>query len=252
MLSETLSTELDTPEEAAEREEHFRSILSMLLQSILPAVPPASPGAVRLQEILGDLNQPLSTPRLAEHRTAFESCQTSFQMDLARLKQAVQQGAAGPPPDSATGLPGPAAAQQLMTYRLKESQQTFAAILVLDQLRALNARFGRMVGDDVLKLAAQGLGTALDGSGILHRWRGPAFLVVCTKGQAQADDLEARIRKLIAKRLESTITVESRSIHVKITFTWKLEHVAVSAVAAAREFDDFVTAHGSGTGKAGR
>lgn len=225
---------------------------SVLLDSILPALPASSPAASKLKDLASDLSGPIDSARLAEHRAAMEGCLSSFQHDLARLKHAVDQGAAGPPPDAATGLPGPAAAQQLLSNRLSEGHPTFAAILVLDQLRALNARFGRTVGDEVLKLAAQGLADALDGAGILHRWRGPAFVVICTEGERQADDLGDNVRKLDAKRLESTISVESRSIHVKLTFSWNLERVPHSADLAAREFDDFVAGNATGAGKGTR
>lgn len=254
MLSETTTAaELSGHPEQAEQHYNLKAMLELLVRALLPALPAASVSSAKLKDLSAFLDSgTLDNAALAAHRTALESCRSVLAQDITRLRNALESGAAGPPPDSATGLPGPAAAQQLITQRVAEGHPTFAAILVLDQLRALNARFGRAVGDEVLKLAAQGLALHLDGSGILHRWRGPAFLVVCTKGQRQADDLEERIRKLVVRRLESTINVESRSIHVKFTFTWRLEHVALSAEAMARDFDDFVSEQTNDTSKMGR
>jgi diguanylate cyclase (GGDEF)-like protein len=251
MLSETTSQELADPTQIAERDEHYRSMIRLLARTLTPAFPFDSVVTARLRAIEAEFEQPLETAKIAEHSARLEDSVGALKRELQRLRQVAETGTAGPPSDSATGLPGPAAAQQLIESRAREGKETFAAVLVLDQLRALNARFGRTVGDEVLMLAAQELDMHLGDAGILHRWRGPAFLVICTKGQQQVDDLGEKIQALVAKRLEKTLNVESRAIHVKITFTCHMEALAADepAEVAVRRFDDFVGSHGTGVRK---
>jgi diguanylate cyclase (GGDEF)-like protein len=241
----------EVSDEIAERETQYCAMVKLLAETLLSAVPGTHPAADNLKALASDMQGPVDTAQLKAHRTALSACAGPLQRELLKMRATGESGPEGQPADSATGLPGPGSAQYLIGSRLQEGQQTFAAVLVLDQLRALNARFGRNVGDEVLLQIAQELDGQLGDSGVLHRWRGPAFLVVCTQGKRQATRLEQQVRDMVAKRLEKTINVESRSIHVKITFTWQVQEVSAEepVETAVRRFDDFVSSH-TGTANA--
>jgi GGDEF domain-containing protein len=144
--------------------------------------------------------------------------------------------------DEATGLEGFTSAETRIEKCLVEGNRTLVAILVLDQLRALNARFGRGIGDQVMALAAEDLSKEFSNVGQLYRWNGPAFVLVANTKTTQPETLDQKIKVLASRRMEKTVNVENRSIHLKISFSWHLEiaESGASAVSVSRLLDDYV------------
>lgn len=149
--------------------------------------------------------------------------------------------------DLATGLENAGAAESAFARRLDENGKGLVAILVLDQLRALNARFGRAVGDQVLALATVDLNRELSNIGQLYRWNGPSFVVVADVA-LQREALDDKLLAIAARRIEKTVAIENRSIHVKLSFSFHIQPLSTESTPAivARNFDDYVASRLAG------
>lgn len=177
------------------------------------------------------------TPFVAEVRAARE---LRRQRALAAVSAARK--------DPASGLPGVTSAQAELEKAISGGQGCAVAVLVLEQLRVLNARFGRAIGDEILALAAMELARQLADLGTLFRWNGPALLLVSNTPLEKLSLLETRLHELASNRIEKTIEVENRSIHLKLTFTWHLRTLDASTgvIDVSRALDDVVTSRTTG------
>jgi GGDEF domain-containing protein len=149
-----------------------------------------------------------------------------------------------PSVDGTTGLEGVLAFTGKIGQHVTAAKPLPVAVLVLDQLRALNARFGRIVGDRVLGLVAGDLAREFESFGELHRWNGPAFALLGNERLRTTGALDERIKSVAARRIEKTVDVESRSIHFKISFSWETHLVQEgwSVDTLTRALDDYVAA----------
>jgi GGDEF domain-containing protein len=144
--------------------------------------------------------------------------------------------------DQATGLPGSTAAQAEIEKAVLRDQAPRIAVLVLEQLRLLNARFGRSVGDEIFTFAASELSRLLADFGVLFRWNGPAFLLVTSAAGSKGGALEEKLSELATNRIDRIVQIEDRSIHVKITFSWHIHPLAPGEgiIQISRALDDAV------------
>ena len=178
----------------------------------------------------------------ARRQVESEQLIKSLKAAVVRASTQILPSLAGAPPDSATGLAGPAAVEQLIAKLIAEGKTFTVTVFSVDQLPALNARFGRAVGDEILLLTAQHLAGELAECGTLLRWNGPAFVFVAEESETQLETVERRIKEVGATRFERTISVDQRSVHFKVTFSWLIRQVkpSDSAETVCRHLDSFV------------
>jgi diguanylate cyclase (GGDEF)-like protein len=215
-----------------------------LLAESLSLQAPVSP----VVEQLRTLARPDAEPPTSEDLVKWREQVTALIDDLRASREARRQKALAAVMaarlDKATGLPGSSTAQAEIERAAAREEPPLIAVLVLDQLRVLNARFGRNVGDDVLAFAASELSRQLSDAGALYRWNGPAFVLISSLSEAKRQELESRLNQLAASRIDKTIEVEERSIHVKVTFSWHVHALAPSesVIQITRILDDAVAA----------
>jgi GGDEF domain-containing protein len=144
--------------------------------------------------------------------------------------------------DQATRLPGVTAAQAEIEKAAAMEEPPLLAVMALDQLRMLNARFGRDFSDQVLAFAATELSRHTADAGALFRWNGPAFVLVSSLASPQRSQLETKLASLANNRIDTTVTVENRSIHVKVTFSWYVHPLArcEPVIDVTRALDDLM------------
>ena len=225
-----------------------RAVFCMLIETIVAMAPSGCSAAERLTECRKSMEN-------APGQADFGPLRESIAESLAAIREESERVAKSGSPktkapaltDSATGLPGPAQAQSLIADCIAENKPLFLLLAVFGQLRALNARFGRSVGDEVLSGIAEDFAREFGGDfGTLFRWHGPALVLASDKGATQARVLEQRMKSLAAKRLEKTVNIESRSIHLKIVFSWEMQELNPdnSTEAAVNRLNDYVSSHG--------
>jgi diguanylate cyclase (GGDEF)-like protein len=143
--------------------------------------------------------------------------------------------------DEVTGLPGRPAAEAALVKAGQEGPQSYAAVMVLDRLQALNARFGRDVGDGVLAMFADFVRKNLRPEDRLFRWGGPTLLVVLPR-QDNIDCVRNEVARMMATRLEHTIQTPSRSLLVPVSARWSVLPAMAATRLICQRIDAFTAA----------
>jgi GGDEF domain-containing protein len=99
-------------------------------------------------------------------------------------------------------------------------KESVICIFLVDRLAALNSRFGRKVGDEILLLVAEHLGRKLPDTSPPFRWSGPAFVAV-VGGASQRTEFQ--IKKIATTKLEKSFEANGRSVLLPISFSVRLQ-----------------------------
>lgn len=146
----------------------------------------------------------------------------------------------GETPDTVTGLPGRQAAEAAL---VKVDQPAYAAVMVLDRLQALNARFGRAVGDDVLAAFTEFVRKNLRPEDRLFRWGGPTLLVLLPRPE-NIECVRNEVARMMATRMEHTIQTPSRSLLVPVSARWTVLPVMAATRLMCQRIDIFAAPPG--------
>jgi GGDEF domain-containing protein len=240
----------------------FRGILSAMTETIASVSASSRTSVEQLQSIEKSLQNATDVVELKLLRNKLVGCLALVRNESARvrlesehlvksLKAVVVRASTqtlpfltGLPSDSATGLAGAGAAQQLMAKLLSEGKALVVAMLVLDQLATLNSRYGRTTGDEALLMTSQYLASELAEYGPLLRWNGPAFVLICEESETPFEAIERRIKQVGSSRLEREIKGDQGPIRFNVTFSWTVHRAkpADSAEEIARKMDAFISA----------
>lgn len=159
----------------------------------------------RMRDAEGGVQRDGMTPGLLDRIMANEREMARLRDEVATLRQEIEQRAAfggnfgygegdGDDRDPLTALPG-AVAGGVLLQRIAESPAGYAlALCVLDDLEPINARYGRQVGDNVLRALSATLRQTCEDNPVI-RWSGTEFLVAMegfSAGSARSLIEEAR------------------------------------------------------------
>lgn len=120
--------------------------------------------------------------------------------------------------DPVTGLPSAAAAQSAIAASMEAKQDIYVAVLRLDSLQVVNARYGRHAGDRYLIEGSQLLAQGLTAEDSLYRWGGPCMVAIM-RNRRSLDAARAEIDRLVYRTREHTITFDGRSVIFKVAIS---------------------------------
>ena len=152
-----------------------------------------------------------------------------------------------PDVDTVTGCPSRQRAEAAIAMQLDASPPSYAAIIVLERVEAINLRYGFAAGDAVLQSFARQLAAGIKPPDMLFRWRGPAFVGLLSRSVKQ-DAVKAEVRDLAGKQI---IQVADLPLHIPITCASAvlcLEKCG-SAADVYQQIDRFVAEHGVAAAK---
>jgi GGDEF domain-containing protein len=194
----------------------------------------------------------LSLVRTESARLQFESEKMIRDLKAAVLRASthILPYVATTPPDPVTGFAGPDAVRELISRSLRDGKGLLVGVFVFDQIPAMNQHLGRKVADHVLAASARRLSAELAEFGPVLRWNGPAITLVVersTDGEA-AKAVQLGIRQLAEKALEDSITVDEKTTHFRINFSWSVWNANVNdgPEELFRKMDDFVAGRTNG------
>jgi diguanylate cyclase (GGDEF)-like protein len=143
--------------------------------------------------------------------------------------------------DPMTGLPGRAAAEQSIANTIAEGLDFAVALFMVDRVESINARFGRTVGDQMIRTMAQRLAQSASQPNSLLRWSGPAFLQVLKVGP-DFSAVEQQVKKMALTRVQMNIETDGGSQMLAISCSSLLEKVkkTESAESVFRRLDAFI------------
>jgi GGDEF domain-containing protein len=163
---------------------------------------------------------------LADIRSEAERQRKDNQSTIAQLNQGLDAARRRssdvfetPSQDPVTGLALRPAAETALANAGQAGVSTYAAVLVLDRLQAVNLKFGREVGDEVLREFARTMRKKLSPGDQLFRWNGPALLALLPRPNS-IEHVRSEVARIVDTKLQHTIETASRSIMIPTAARW--------------------------------
>jgi diguanylate cyclase (GGDEF)-like protein len=213
-----------------------------MINTFMLQVAPTS-GAEELKAIVRKLEKPIAPEEIRALRTRLEECLGLVGSESPHeeappeglvMAQEKVAGAADQPHaarycegiDAVTGLWGRGEAEKTLAAKIERGKNCFATVFVVERLSALNVRFGRAVGDEVLFMIAQHLAQRLPENSSLFRWSGPAFVAILD--DESDGTVERQMKQIASERLEKSVETRGRSILLPITMSFILQRISGS------------------------
>ena len=100
--------------------------------------------------------------------------------------------------------------------RVERSSSTFTVIIFdIDFFKRINDEYGHHTGDRVLINVSDTLRTSIKNDGIVSRWGGEEFLILCPK---TTQDEALKVAERIQKKIKNGYIKESTNIITSIVF----------------------------------
>jgi diguanylate cyclase (GGDEF)-like protein len=117
--------------------------------------------------------------------------------------------------DTVTGLPVRRSAERTLGETVQTGGSAAIAVFVVTRLSAINSKYGRAVGDEVMLRVANHFAKHLSSDTLLYRWSGPA-LVALINVQDNADAINRAWSKAAAVKQEINLETKERSVFVVV------------------------------------
>jgi GGDEF domain-containing protein len=121
--------------------------------------------------------------------------------------------------DPCTGLPMRTEAEEMVRLAIERGRQAYAVVFYLHRMALTNARFGEVIGNQVILFCSQHLATAvLRADDHLFRWQGPAFVAIIER-QESLQTVNSEIQRLATAPISRHFETPSRSVYLPIRLT---------------------------------
>ncbi len=187
----------------------------------------------KLSDCLADIRKEADRQRRNQQATIEHLSQ-----GLNEYRQRAPDSFEKPAQDQVTRLPPRAAAEKALADASQEEAPAFAAVLVLDRLPALNLKFGREVGDEVLGEFARSIENKLPYGDQLFRWGGPSLLAVLHR-RSTIERVRSEMAQIVDTKLEHNIQTPSRSIMIPIAARWAVFPMMAAPRLLYKRIDTF-------------
>ena len=142
--------------------------------------------------------------------------QTTAEAATRELKQIARAAEV----DALTGLHNRVSLQERFDYAVAIAKRVGTGLALLfidlDNFKQINDTLGHAVGDQVLRVAAKRLATAVRGSDIVSRHGGDEFLILVTDVSYTADVIQIALKLLSAVRLPISIGADALRLSASI------------------------------------
>jgi GGDEF domain-containing protein len=219
------------------RGKQYEEMVAMLSQALIEVSHAGESSIQNLQKIEKDLQAVTQIDDLRELKlklseslkTLSKEIQTEEQQSkqfTRNLERKVKQVQAysleeEPETDAATGLPGHLAATRAIDALMDSGKRSCIAIFYVDRLTLINAQFGVVTGDHVLRQFSDHLRQLVSPNDTLFRWRGPVLLAIGDR-RGGMQELAAELKRKAPTRLQFNVTVGSRNVMLSISSSWIL------------------------------
>jgi GGDEF domain-containing protein len=143
--------------------------------------------------------------------------------------------------DIVTGLPARRSAERALTGALSDGVEHAIAVFVVKRLSAINAKYGRGVGDEVMLRVANHFVQHLSPATFLYRWSGPALVALIAMPAAK-EDIRRSWAKAAAAKQEVNLEVKQRHVFVIVetNMSFQLGSASASPEELFQKLDQFV------------
>jgi len=235
----------------------LQKVAAMLTEAVIAVGEHDEACVVRLQQIDKSLNQALKVTDIRLLKSQLGECLAMVREETLRQKadravtleklklQLVQSLAephvsSTPSLDPVTGLPDSLEANRELERAIARSD-SYALLIIVNRLQAINARFGYAMGDKVLGVAARHFRASLSATDKLYRWQGPALLGILRR-PGDVESLSSEVRHFADVKLERTFEVSGRSILLPISANWTILPIVAPVETLIRKIEIFTAA----------
>lgn len=149
--------------------------------------------------------------------------------------------------DTVTGLPARQPAERAIRDALALGSDHAVSVFVAHRLSAINAKYGRAVGDEVMLRVANHFAQHLSAATFLFRWSGPA-LVALIQVSGNAEEIKRSWAKAAAVKQELSLEAKQRTVFIVVETSMSFELISKKTAPEDlfRSLDKFVADHGDG------
>ena len=143
--------------------------------------------------------------------------------------------------DIVTGLPARRSAERALAEASSDGAEHAVAVFVVKRLSAINAKYGRGVGDEVMLRVANHFAQHLSSATFLYRWSGPALVALIAVPGAK-EDVRRSWAKAAAAKQEVNLEVKQRHVFVVVetSMSFHLSTESASPEELFQKLDQFV------------
>jgi GGDEF domain-containing protein len=152
-----------------------------------------------------------------------------------------KQGAnpAGRALDPVTGLPARYEAETAIYRAYHKMAAVSVGIIVIESLPAINVKYGRSTGDQVLQAFGDFIAQKLAADDQLFRWTGPTLLALLHRS-AKIERVRGEFARLMEQKFEHTTQTASHVVHFPVARRWEVLPLESTPEQMYRKIDLFV------------
>lgn len=234
--------------------EEYEGVVASLVHAVANLAPPASEGTKKLQLMHAQLSEAKSITDMKVARARIDDSLALVKEDakrraaeLATVNKQDSRPAGAPGVaagrDPLTGLPSPDDGQKMLA-QLCAVEKGFLAVLTLDRLQLYNARYGRSIGDQVLRFFGQKFKEHASSDLHVFRWSGPTFIALSNR-VVPIEDARSDIKRICEKLPSCEVELETRSASLAVTSRWAVFPISGSMPALLRKIEVFSAVQGA-------
>lgn len=239
------------------QQRELKNMVHMMAETVATIAGEATPMVTKLREISGALENARNIRDLdALKRTVGDSLQDFCDEALRQREQAdrlimtlrreielgpQEEGTPEPPDlDPVTGLPSKETCVKALHRPIPAHKRRYIVTLVVNNLEAINARFGYEIGNNVLCRFIDFVVQVMRAEDRVYRWSGPTLVTVIETAET-LDQIRAYIGKILVPRLEETFRIEGRSVLIPVSAAWSVFRLTTTVVQAERQIESFTS-----------
>ncbi len=190
----------------------------------------------KLAICLADIRQEAERQRARREKTLDSLSQSQT---LERSQVSAVRSTGGPAVDPATGLPGRSLCEEALARACKAKDPHYAVAIVIENLPAVNLRFGRKAGDAMLQSFGDFIAQVLEPEDYLSHWSGPALVAILSRSETFIRARES-FSRLMERKFEHTLRTSSRSILLPVTTRWEIFPMMAVPRLLFQKIDSFI------------
>jgi GGDEF domain-containing protein len=242
----------------------LQNIVRTMAETVASIAGDSTASAAKLREISGGLDSGPAITDIDALRLNVGGCMRDFCEEALRQREQTEsliislrreielgpQEAENPEPpdlDPLTGLPSKETCVKALHRSIPARKRRYVVTLVVNNLEAINARFGQEIGNRVLCRFIDFAVQMIRADDRLFRWSGPTLVMVVETAET-LDKVRTFIGRILEPRLEETLHIEGRSVLILISASWSAFQLTTTVAQAERQIETFTASRRSGDG----
>src|ERR1035438_4829883 len=241
--------------QSSQRKIELETMIQMLTEAVGSISSAGGENIARLQEIeqlvrsakevsdinvvkahLGDCLEGIRSEAIRQ-RTETEKTTRALIQEIEKSRRRVD-ASEHPNQDSVTGLPSREAAESALAVRCACDTPAYVAVIMADRLHFYNARFGRVVGDDILRHFADYIRKSLPAQDELFRWTGPTLVAVLDR-YCELEEARLELKQILDRIPDRDVETKTRSALLSMSSRWAVFPVTPALQLVIRKIDMF-------------